>query len=165
MKRPRKRYRPRHADPLAMWRAFKGSNPIAAADVEAHRNLVDNAITEFARGADCAKHWVSMADVFNVAESLCNEHLCSDAESRERIAHAQRVLAEVQQRHKLRGSWTLHASELETLREAAWVHHIQLRFATNAEFERAYQATVERVAQARAGNAAPGTIVIEGQIT
>jgi len=160
----RKRYHPRPVDPLATWRAFKGNTVIEREHVEAQRRIVDHAVDEFSRGHDCAQHWVSMADAFNVAESLAEIGICSDADSRERIAHAQRVLGEVHLRHKARASWTLHAAELEALRLAAWIHHIQLRHATQSEFERAYRATEQRIAQARAGNAPTGAIVIEGAI-
>jgi hypothetical protein len=162
--KPRKRYRPRPVDPLATWRAFQGTKVIDRTDAANQRRIVDHAIEQFAAGRDCAAHWMSMADVFNLAESLSEIGLCSDAESRERIAHAQRVLAEVHQRHQLRNSWTLHAAELAALREAAWLHHIQLTHATHSEFERAYKATEQRMQQARAGNAPSGAIVIEGQI-
>jgi len=157
---PRKRRRPRLADPLATWRAFSGQAMIERAQVALVHGQVAAAITAFSQGHDCLHHWRLLADAFNVAESLAALRIGSDAESRERIARAQQVLAAVYQRWQLRASWTLHAAELNALREAEWLHHIQLQYATLSEFERACVNTAERLQQARAGNAPAGAIVL-----
>lgn len=157
---PGKRHRRRPADPLATWRAFAGQAMIDRTSVELVRSQLDGAINAFASAHHCEANWRLMADAFNVAESLAHLRIGSDPASRGRIADAQQVLAAVWQRHQLRGSWTLHANELNALREGAWLHHIQLQHATQGEFERACANTVERMRQARAGNAPAGAIVL-----
>lgn len=158
--RARKRHRARPIDPLATWRAFQGQKMIDHVHVETVHNQVFDAITAFSQGRDCEANWRLIADAYNVAESLAELRIGSDPASRERIAAGQRVLADVWQRHALRRSWTLHAAELNTLREAEWLHHIQLQHATQSEFERACANTIERMRQARAGNAPAGAIVL-----
>jgi hypothetical protein len=72
------------------------------------------------------------------------------------------------QERQARGTWALHASEREEVRgRLGWLislHATQLQGCSYTLFERAYQATQQRVAQARAGNAAADAIVIEGEI-
>jgi len=161
---PRKRYRTRPIDPLATWKAMTGQAMIDRHHVELVQSQLDAAIRDFSCGRDCLANWKLIADALNVSESLSDLRICSDTESRACIAKAHQVLSAVHQRHQTRASWTLHAAELNDLQLAAWIHHIQLKHATQSEFERACANTVERVKQALAGNAGPGTIVIEGDM-
>lgn len=145
--------------------AMRGSGKLAREDVEGMYRLFQRAISEFSRGIDCATHWLSLADALNMAETFATETpLACDSESRSRITTAQQALASVAARHQLRGSWTLHAAELDALRVALLIHDVQLRHASHAEFARAYDTTRERIAQAVAGNAPPGAIVIKGAL-
>ena len=81
-------------------------------------------------------------------------------------AVVQQVLAWAVQEHQARGSWSLWAHEREELRNRLqWlisVHRLQLQACCYREFEHALQATQERLAQARAGNAPRGALVVDG---
>jgi len=124
--------------------------------------IMADALDKFRRGIDCPDHWRSMADALNMAENLAGIGIASDEASRQRIQAGQRVLADVAQRAFHTDSWTLRSPELQALDDALWIHRIQLEHCSLGEYERAERATVNRVSQARAGNAPAGAIVIEG---
>ena len=67
-------------------------------------------------------------------------------------------------RYTMRGTWTLYPDELESLQWLVTLHTRQLAECDYGEFEKAYQTTSNRVAQARAGNAPAGAIVIVGDV-
>ncbi len=145
--------------------AMRGAQQLERADVEGMRRLFDRAVDEFIRGINCPQHWRRLADACNLAETMAAEtQLACDEASRAAIAAAQRVLADVAGRHQLRGSWTLHAAEIDTLRVAVLIHNVQLQQCSHSEFARAYDLTRERITQALAGNAPPGAIVVKGSL-
>lgn len=145
--------------------AIKGTGTLDRADVDGMWRLFDRAVNEFSCGKNCPDHWRSLADAMNLAETMATDFpLASDDESRARIASAQKVLADVFNRYQLRKSWTLHAAELEALRVGVLIHDTQLRHCSHSEFAKAFDRTKERLTQAQAGNTAPGTIVIRGQL-
>ena len=156
------------ADANALQRALVGVSKISAEDVArqvaAMRIAIDGLLAGH-NGSDC---WRSMADAANVAESLAELGIGGGEEARQVIAEAQEALAWIVQERRERGTWALRADERDEIRRRltwlASVHATQLSHASYSEFERAYQATARRVQQARAGNAAKGSIVIEGVI-
>lgn len=130
-----------------------------------HRRMLkrafDGALNDFIRGVECQDAWMSLADACNVGEQLCNLGICSDDDSRARIAGGHQVLGDVMQRFNDRKSWTLYAEEIEAMREALWLHDVQLGFCTLAEYGKAVQAVINRTKAARAGNLARGTVVYQ----
>lgn len=126
------------------------------------QRIVEHALHAFRSGRDCAAHWRTLADALNTAEQLARIGIASDDASRERIADAQRVLADVHRRHAQRGSWTLHGPELQALDDGLWVHRVQLQHCSLGEFDRARHDVAERVRQARAGNAPAGAHIVDG---
>jgi ethanolamine ammonia-lyase large subunit len=149
-------------NPVAV--AIEGAALLPASDRIALQHIVANALAVFRTGKHCSEMWCVMADALNMAEGLARIGIASDAASAERITAAQRVLADVHLRHTTRGTWTLHAAELQALDDGLWVHRVQLDHCSLREYERAKSDTVERMRQARAGNAPRGAIVIEGAI-
>jgi len=147
-------------------------NPIAVAIDQARKlhqvdrqnlqRIVEHAQHAFRTGRDCATQWVVLADALNTAEALARIGIASDADSRERIDGAQRVLADVHQRQAQRGTWALRGPELQALDDGLWVARIQLEHCSLGEFDRARRDAAERVRQARAGNAPAGALVVEG---
>ena len=126
--------------------------------------IVRQAVAQFCRGEHCATHWRSLADTANMAETLAWLRLGAGDEGDQVISNAQRVLHDVHQRQAAGGSWTLYADEIDALLWLAPLHQAQLEVCSYGEFETAYRRTVNRMAQALAGNAAPGTIVVTGEI-
>lgn len=162
--KPRKRYRaaPVHLNAASM--ALDRVRKLAIADVQQQRHIVATALREFSAGKHCAHHWRSLADVGNMAETLVTMGICSGQQAEGVVHNAQAALAAVQQRHAGGGSWTLYPAELDALHWLAALHANQLAECDYSEFERAWRQTHQRVAQARAGNAPRGAIVIEGDI-
>lgn len=133
--------------------------PGARADLQ---RIVADALHAFRSGRDCATHWCTLADALNTAEALARIGIASDPDSRDRIADAQMVLADVHRRHAERGSWTLRGPELQALDDGLWTHRVQLEHCSLGEFERARRETAERIRQARTGNAPAGAVIVEG---
>ena len=146
--------------PIAASRARK----LSREDIDEQMALVRQAVAEFVRGEHCARHWLSLADTANMAETLAAARLGAGEEVDQVIQHAQQVLHDVHQRHASTGSWTLYADEIDALLWLAPLHEVQLDACNYRQFETAYRRTAQRMAQALAGNAAPGARVIVGQI-
>jgi hypothetical protein len=144
--------------------AINGARKLSAEDVAGHYALITRAKDEFARGIDCQRHWRSMADTANVAETFADMGLGSGDDADAVIQRAQQALHDVHQRHATRGTWTLYADEIDALHWLVQLHHAQLGACSYSEFARAFDLTEQRMAQALAGNAPAGAIVIVGQI-
>lgn len=163
--KPRKAYRPHPVHLNAISATLNRVRKLSTSDVNNQRAIVVKALHEFSAGRNCAEHWRGLADTANMAETLAGMGICSGQQASEAVHQAQTALANVRLRHAERGTWTLYASEVEALNWLAALHGKQLRECDYGEFERAFHATHERVAQARAGNAPSGAIVIEGDMT
>lgn len=162
--KPRKKYRPRPVHANAVEIAINGARKLSYQDVERQRGIVCHALIEFTAGRDCAQHWRSLADTANMAETFVGMGICSGTQAEEVVERAQAALAAVQQRHAARGTWTLYGAEIDALQWLAALHLKQLAECSYAEFERAFHTTRERIAQAIAGNAPKGAVVIRGDI-
>lgn len=157
--------RPVHTNQLQ--RTIRGAAKLLPADVQRQTAIVSSAIERLlAASQDASAAWSDLADTANIAETLAGMRLGSGPDAERIIADAQEALAYMAQEHASRSTWALRAEErieirmrLELLRD---LHRVQLQACSYAEFERAFHATVERLRQARAGNAPAGAIVIEG---
>lgn len=163
--KPRKAYRPQPMHANTLQRTLARVHKIAPEDVAGQVSIMAAALREFSAGRDCLHHWRSLADVSNVCESLTAAGICSGPDADKAIHDAQAALAAVHGRSQTRGTWTLYPAELESLGWLIALHARQLAECDHGEFDRAWQATHERVSQARAGNAPRGAIVIVGDIT
>ena len=148
-----------NAPQIAMNRAQRLSD----ADAAGQRMLVETAPLEFCRGEHCARHWASLADAANMAETLAGMGLGSGPHADEVIDRGQQALADVHMRHAERGTWTLYPAEIDALHWLVALHcRTQLPATSYGEMETALDRTRNRIAQARAGNASPGTVVLSG---
>jgi hypothetical protein len=162
-RRARNRYDKRVIlNPIAV--AIEGAQKLPAVDRLNLQRIIQAAFDAFRLGQNCDVQWVVLADALNIAESMSQIGIASDEASVERIQRAEQVLADVITRHRERGTWALRGPELQALEDGVWTCKIQLEHCSLREFERARDATVERVRQARAGNAPKGAIIIEGAI-
>ena len=164
MKKPRKAYRQRPVHTNAVSIALNLVRKLSDADVSMQRGAMTTALREFSAGQHCPVHWRSLADTANMAETLAGMGICSGDQADAVVEKAQQALADVQHRHATRGTWTLYAAELDALDWLVVLHARQLAECSYGEFERAFNATRERIAQALAGNAARGAVVIRGDI-
>lgn len=156
------------ADLSAMQRAIVGAGKLRVEDVAQQVTAMRTALDGLMAGLPGLACWRSMADTANVAESLAELGIGSGDEAKRVVADAQESLAYMAQEYQRRGTWALFADEREEVRERlTWLvglHTTQLSHVSYSEFERAYQTTARRVAQARAGNAGRGVVVVEGEI-
>ena len=157
-------HHPRRAAVNTMEIASSRARKLSREDIDEQIGAARQAVAEFVRGEHCALHWLSLADTANMAETLAAARLGAGEEVDQAINNAQQVLHEVHQRHASTGSWTLDADEIDALLWLAPLHLAQLEACSYGEFEAAYRRTANRAAQALAGNAAAGTIVVVGEI-
>ena len=164
MTRKRSAYRPREVHTNAVDIAINRVRKLKPADVRMQLHLLHTAVREFAAGQHCARHWLSLADAANMTETLAGVGLCRGVDADLLISEIQQALADVHQRHAERGSWTLYSHEVGSLHWLCRLHETQLKACSYGELEAALRTTAERLCQARAGNAAIGTLVIVGEI-
>lgn len=107
--------------------AINGARKLSQSDVDGQHQLLTNAAAEFARGVQCAAHWLSLADCANVAETFAAMGLGSGDEADTVIQRAQQALHDVHQRHETRGTWTLYADEIDALHWLVQLHRVQLQ--------------------------------------
>lgn len=161
-RRARQRAAPRvysNAVQIAIARARRLSDE----DVAGQRTLLRNALTEYSQCLHCARHWASLADAANMAETMASMGLGSGPHADDLIAAAQEALAAVYMRHAQRGSWTLYPAELDALHWLLALHcDTQMPACSYGELDTALARTSNRLAQARAGNASPGALVLLG---
>lgn len=161
--KPRKAHRPR---PLVdtVRHSINSVRVLSAEDVTRQVGIARNALAELGRGHDTATHWASLADAANMAETLAGMGIGGGADAQRVIQQAQAALAAIQGRLQHRSSRALYAAEIDALQWLITLHHLQLQACSYGEFEAAYTSTRERIAQARAGNAPAGAIIVEGEI-
>jgi hypothetical protein len=149
----------------AVQRAIARARPLALADVTNQQELMQHALVQFSQGVNCADHWCSLADAANMAETLADMGLGAGVEVDALILAGQQALFDVHGRHSTRGTWTLYPAELKALDDLVWLHGtVQLPACSYGEFSDALGRTRNRMQQALAGNAARGTLVIDGGI-
>lgn len=159
-----RRARERRAATNAWQIAINGAQALSAADVRGQRLLLERAVSDLSCGLHCGAAWATLADAANMAETLCGMRLGSGPDAERVIEGAQQALADVHGRHAVRGTWTLWADEIDALQWLVRLYVTQIEACSFSEFERAYQRTRNRIAQAVAGNAAPGTRIVVGRL-
>lgn len=165
MSRKRGRRFERSAAHSTLQRTLAQVRLLSRTDVATQVSTITRAQAEFARGQNCAAHWLSLADTANMAETFAAMGLGAGDDADEVISRAQQALHDVHQRHAHRGTWTLYADEIDALHWLVRLHQVQLSSCTFGEFERAMAATERRLDQARRGNAPAGALVVVGQIS
>ena len=163
-RKPRRSYRPGQTHINATQIALTRVSKLSRADVMGQHKLQTRALDEFMAAQHCAAHWRTMADAANMAETLAQMGICSGADAQQIITDAQAALAAVHDRHTARKSWTLYAAEVDALRWLLALHGRQLAECSYGEFDSAFRRTTNRLAQARAGNAAAGAVVVVGDL-
>ncbi len=143
--------------------AISRAQRLSDSDVAGQAALMQHALVELIAGANCSTHWRSLADTANMAETLAAMGLGCGPDADQIIEQGQQALADAWRRHAERSTWTLYPAEIEALRWLVRLHcHTQLPACSYGELETALERTGNRIAQARAGNAAPGTVVLAG---
>lgn len=162
--RPRKPYRPGKVYLNAHQVAMARVHTLQRDDVQRQLAIVEHALTQFGRGIDCGDHWRSLADTANVAEQLMRQGIGAGSEAERVVNVAQRVLADLMQRRRERGTWTMYSAERDALLWLQSLHRTQLESCDFAEYELALDTARNKITQARAGNAPRGAVIVEGEI-
>lgn len=176
-KKPRKKYRPTDAHLNALEQAMNRVRRLSNADVLNQQANARRSIEVLKAGAglavlakkgddaECLTHWKGLADVANMAETLASMGLGSGEQADAIIAAANKVLHDVFLRRQILGVWSLSVEQVDALEWLVALHcGTQLAACSYGEFERAFIRTRNRVHDAAHGNAAPGTVVVQGQI-
>jgi len=125
---------------------------IPAAEQEKLMARNNAAIKALQFGTFTAQHWKDLADAFNIAEACAKPpvNVANDHAGLFRDAHD--VLGSLNEQFRTCGVWTPRGPQLQVLKDAMFVHSIQLQNVGQGELERAIDRIVNRVSQARAGN-------------
>jgi hypothetical protein len=143
--------------------AISRARPLAQADLAGQRLMMQTALRDFSQGINCDRHWCSLADTANMAETLAGMGLGAGADADRFIAEAQQALHAVHSRHTTRGTWTLYPAELQALDWLVWLHGtVQLPACSYGELGDALESARNRLQQALAGNAPRGALVVDG---
>lgn len=159
-KKPRKAYRPRPVHLNNITRVLENVALLDRHEIAKATAGVDQAFDLFRQAVEPAHHWRVMADALNVAETMSDGGICSDAASLQLILDGQDVLARVAEQRAACGSWALRAADMQTLRDALDRHHLQLTFISVSEYERAIASTRARVEAARNGQGSRGIVAV-----
>lgn len=163
MSRRARKYHPKPVYSNAVQIAIGRAQRLSDADVAGQRQLLEHALAEFCRGNNCDRHWCSLADTANTAETLASMGLGAGDDAERVIRDAQAALHEVHKRHTSRGSWTLYADEIDALHWLVRLHcTAQLPACSYGELGTAMDRTRNRLQQALAGNAPRGALVVDG---
>lgn len=149
------------ANPVRL--ALMGAAKLSAKDRAVLGDIADRALADLGFGTgDLAKGWKDLVDLLNIAEQLCELGICSDDDSRDRVAAGQKALTDLYIRHRGSRSWTCKGAELLALREALWLHKVQLQHCSLSEYERAEKRVRDRSRAALHGNVRAGAQVLGG---
>lgn len=163
MSRRARKYNPRPVFSNALQIAIGRAQRLSAADVAGQALLMQTALADFCRGVNADANWCCLADCANMAETLAGMGLGAGADADRVINDAQVALFAVHSRHATRGTWTLYADEIDALTWLVRLHTTaQLPACSYGELGTAMDRTRNRLRQALAGNAARGTLVVDG---
>lgn len=144
--------------------AINGSRKLDAADVAGMKAAHALALRSLTRGEEYAAAWMRLADAANMAETLAAMRIGAGDDADAVIEAAQAALAEIHTRYTERGTRALYADEIDALSWLVRLHDTQLSEVSYREFRDAFERTKQRIAQAQAGNVAPGVTVIAGSV-
>ncbi len=153
----------RKAKPIhinAVQRAIESAQKLNNRDILNLKGIMTFAMNELRTGKGGKEEVYSLIDAFNTGEELSVLGICSDETSRNMIQNGQAVLADLFQRHKERGSWTLKGPEMWVLNEAIFMHGVQLEHCSLGEFTKAQKSVRDKSRQALAGNQPKGVTVL-----
>ena len=140
--------------------AMDGAAALTLAQISTALQPAEHALRVLQFGAFGLPSWRALADTFNVAEALAGLNIASD--HLDKFEAAQAILAALHARHTTHHTWAARALELQTMKDALYIHEIQLNACCQLELERAVQTVTRRCAQALAGNAGAGVAVLAG---
>ena len=154
--------------------AVAGELPINIAASQAARLQADEfeaiyrpkraAFHDMRAGRGSLAAWNELADAMNLSIALAAMQIASNHAAT--FQAASEALAELLQRQRQTGRWTLRGPEIAALDLAVQVHRIQLQLCSRGELKQAFDTVIARAQAALRGDHAPGVAVIDpGQPT
>jgi hypothetical protein len=113
-------------------------------------------------GTFTAQHWRDLADAFNIAEALARPPVNIANDHADKFDAAQKELFALSEQFRDRGTWTPRGTQLQVIKDALFIHEIQMNNVGQGELERAVQRLINRVMQARQGNG--NCTLVEGSV-
>jgi hypothetical protein len=146
MSKPRKKYRPRGANPLSFILTMKGATLLIKDDQIIKAELMRAAVDAAARAEASTGHWRDICDVLNMLEAFAAARLLQADDG---FFDAQKQnLVDIHTRIRERGIRTLHAAELQLLRDLQVAWASALAGVTNNEYRQAEERVLRKIAQA-----------------
>lgn len=133
--RKKSKYRPRVADPFAVFNAIQGVKPVASTgdDLVRLRAVNHAALDEIAKGRGTREHMGILINVLNMTETLATRGHGTDWLPEIRAAQA--ALQSLAIRSATLGRYVFKAEELNAVNLAFDVHDAQLEACTIREFD------------------------------
>lgn len=141
--------------------AIDGARKLDPIHRENIRKMIDDAWAGLLAQENCTFFWRELAYASNMAEQLSNIGICSDDESKNKTWVAQSILARLAEHSDDWMGMVIDDQSQSEMEEAIFIWRIQLDFCSVAEFEKARKAVIRRTEQARSGNVAGSTRVVQ----
>jgi hypothetical protein len=158
-KKPRKAYRPRHVNRLAVMTTIKGVAWIDQAEIDYRTSRLNTAVDAATRGAATREHWGHIVDAANLLEALVITGVAQGSG----INSVQQMFDSVLTRKKATGSAALTFDERKCLQELRDVYCEQIPHLTNRDLFEAEALVISNTNRALAGINVPGTRVLKSE--
>ena len=146
MSKPRKKYRPRGANPMSFLLTMKGATLLLNDDQIIKAELMRAAVDAAARAEASTGHWRDICDVLNMLEAFAAMRLLKAEEGF--FDQQKQNLVDVHGRIRSSGIRTLRAPELQLLRDLQVAWAAALAGVTNNEYRQAEERVLRKIAQA-----------------
>ncbi|WP_343639000.1 hypothetical protein [Roseateles sp.] len=146
MTKPRKKYRPRGANPMSFLLTMKGATLLLKDDQIIKAELMRAAVDAAARAEASTGHWRDICDVLNMLEAFAAMRLLKAEDGF--FDQQKKNLVDVHGRIRASGIRTLRAPELQLLRDLQVAWAAALAGVTNNEYRQAEERVLRKIAQA-----------------
>ena len=158
MSKPRKKYKPKHINPVSWKVAVMGQCRLTEFDQDNFAASVELAVENASKGTASKADWQAIFDVINMIDTF--SHMPSVMKNATDYARSiQNVIEQLLNRQKATGTKTLYAHELADLRGIVELWREVLGVVTMGEYLQCQEKTHHRIIQALRSKT--GAIVVE----
>jgi hypothetical protein len=161
-KRPRKRYVPRHVNPLAYQLGMAGAQKLDVTEQVTRAEMLRGAVDTIAAGSGTAEEWQKVFSVVNILAALGDLPGAPIRGADDFISRTQDTVADVMDRVRETGSSTLYAEEVTLLRDLQSLWADVLAVVSCRELFQASERVQASYQRACRGNPPAGTRVVKG---
>lgn len=155
--RKRSKYRPRAVITNTMQIATHQAAIMHSKERGEMKQKAAEAFDKLLRCEDVKQAWSDLVDVLNIAEQLCELRIAGNLLG-EIMAGQSALSAQIERMGAGKGP-ALYPAEMAAIREALWVHSVQLDHCSAGEAQEAIKRVRDVCSAALKGNAARGVIV------